>query len=187
MVTEAQLLGSLKAGGPGTLLIIRWKTGEVGDYFFFANVRRLHDEYGKHPFSAAPYQILSLGSQLLTIMLTQPTASLPREDSEQEPYEGAFVDEETQTIWVWHNEELDPRYLEALARRWPGWQVHGHVEGLVRQVMLSGRDPAALAVPEQQAIDELIEEVIQQPGIDLRRLSWAIQQTLPAWNIRNTK
>ncbi|MGH2496414.1 MAG: hypothetical protein ACRDIV_17080 [Ktedonobacteraceae bacterium] len=178
-VTEAQLLGSLKAGSPGTLLTIRWDTGDVRDYFFFAGVHRLLDEHGKLPFSAAPYQILSLGPRLLTIMLTQPTASLPREGSEQEPDEGASVDETTQTIWVWHNETLDPRYLEALARRWPGWQVHGHVEGMVRQVILSGRDASALKIPDQQATDELIEEVIQQRGIDLRRLSWAIQQTLP--------
>ena len=187
MVTEAQLLESLKTGGPGTLLTIRRRAGEVRDYFFFVQVRWLRDERGKPLFSAAPYEVLSLGPHLLAMMQTQPTASLPREGSEQEPDEGAFVDVETQTIWVWHNETLDPRYLEALARRWPGWQVHGHVEGMVRQVILSGREPAALMVSNQQAIDELIEEVIQQPGIDLRRLSWAIQQTLPSWGIRSAE
>ncbi len=178
-VTEAHLLQSLKKQGPGTLLTLRWKTGEVQDYFFFAGVHRLRDEYGKYSFSATPYEILSLGSPLLTLMLTQPTASLPREGSQQEPDEGAFLDEETHTIWVWQNATLDPRYLEAIAHHWAGWQVQGHVEGMVRQVILSGRDPSTLMIPHQQAIDELIEELMQQPGIDLRRVSWAIQQAFP--------
>lgn len=88
------------------------------------------------------------------------------------------MDEVTHTLWVWANDTLDPRYLEALARRWPGWQVRGHVEGLVRQVSLSGRDTAPLKVPDQQAIDELFEELMQHSGIDLGRLSQAIRQTL---------
>jgi hypothetical protein len=112
-------------------------------------------------------------------MLMQPTASLPKEGSQQEPDEGALIDEETNTIWVWQNATLDPRYLEATARRWPGWQVQGHVEGMVRQIILSGRDPTTLMIPHQQAVNELIEELIQQPGIDLRRFSWAIQQAFP--------
>ncbi|HLZ57194.1 MAG TPA: hypothetical protein VKR06_09630 [Ktedonosporobacter sp.] len=178
-VTEAHLLQSLKTQGPGTLLTLRWKTGEVRDYFFLAGTPRLRDKYGNYPFSATPYEILSLSSPLLTLMLTQPTASLPREGDPQEPDEGALVDEETHSIWVWQNDTLDPRYLEAIARRWPGWQVQGHVEGMVRQVILSGRDPTTLMIPHQQAIDELIEELMQQPGIDLRRVSRAIQQTFP--------
>ena len=136
VVTEAQLLESLTADGQRTILTIRWNTGEVRDYLF----------------SAILYQVLSFGSQLLTILYTQPATSIPREGSEQEPRTGAYIDEETQTIWVWETETLDPRYLEALARRWSKWQVHGHIEGLVRHVVLSGRDAAAISISKQQAI-----------------------------------
>jgi hypothetical protein len=52
VITEAQLLESLKADGPGTILTIRQTTGEVRDYLF----------------SDAPYQILSLGSKLSTML-----------------------------------------------------------------------------------------------------------------------
>lgn len=40
VITEAQLVGSLHASGPGTLLTIRWTGGEVKDYFFAAPIRR---------------------------------------------------------------------------------------------------------------------------------------------------
>lgn len=177
VITETQLLDSLKVDGSGTILTIRKKTGEVGDYLF--SVDEHFYEPGEHRFSAMPYQILSLGSQLLTTLHTQPTISLPKEGSEQEPLRGAYIDEETQTIWVWENNTLDPRYLEALARRWPGWQAHGHVDGLVRHVILSGRDSTTLRVSEQQAIQELISELTHNQGIDPVRTSQAIQQALP--------
>ncbi|GHO74978.1 hypothetical protein KSD_27490 [Ktedonobacter sp. SOSP1-85] len=66
--------------------------------------------------------MLSPGLQLITFLDAQSTAPLPLEGSEQEPDKGELIDEETHTLWVWDN-ELDPRYQEAIARRWPGWQV----------------------------------------------------------------
>src|SRR5260221_13063413 len=100
---------------------------------------------------ATVYQVLSLGSRLLNMLPTESMTFLPREGSEQEPQQGVYIDEEMQTIWIWENETLAVRYLEAVARRWPGWQVQGHVEGLVRHIILSGRDPAAGKSPDQQA------------------------------------
>ena len=73
------------------------------------------------------------------------------------------------TLWVWERRSLDPRTLEGLRRRWPGWQVRGHIEGLVRQVALSGREPGAvpgLVVPRARALAELREELTRALGYD---------------------
>ena len=121
------------------------------------------DETGRHFFAAAPYQILSAGPSLLPLMHSRPTAVLPKEGHEREPA-GAYVDEGARAIWLGASEALDPRELEAVARRWPGWQVQGHAEGLVGQVRLSGRDPSALMVPPQQAVEELIAELTREQG-----------------------
>jgi hypothetical protein len=82
---------------------------------------------------------------------------------------GAYLDALTRTLWVWEAATLDPRYLAGLRRRWPGWGVRGHTEGLVRQVALSGRDPDAvpgLVVPEAQTIAELVQELTLAFGYD---------------------
>ena len=76
-------------------------------------------------------------------------AALPPEDQADE---GAYLDVPARSLWVWERRTLDPRNLEGLRRRWPGWQVRGHIEGLVRQVALSGRDPGTvpgLVVPRR--------------------------------------
>ncbi|HYL45046.1 MAG TPA: hypothetical protein VEU97_16815 [Ktedonobacteraceae bacterium] len=177
VVTEAQLLESLHANDSEAILTLRWKTGEVKDYLFL--LKESFDKPGTHRFLATPYQVLSLGPRLLSILPTESTISLPKEGSGQEPKKGAYVDEEAQTIWIWEGETLDPRYLEAIARRWPGWQVQGHVEGLVRHIILSGRDPAAISVSVQQAIQELIAALTGERGFDPMQLSQVIQQALP--------
>jgi hypothetical protein len=178
VATEAQLQESLKAVGPGTILTIRWNSGEASDYRFF--VSRVIGTSMTSRFSATPYQILSLGPQILTFLRTAaPTRRLPKEDSTKAPQKGAYVDEEARTLWVWETETLDPRYLDALTRRWPGWQVYGHVEGLVRHVILSGRDPAPLSVSMHQAILELTDELTRDQSIDPLQVSQAIRQALP--------
>jgi len=84
-----------------------------------------------------------------------------------------------QTIWIWENTTLDGRYLEAVARRWPGWQVQGHVEGLLRHVILSGRDPTGVKISDQQAVQELITAVAGERGFNPMQLSTVIHQVLP--------
>lgn len=60
-------------------------------------------------------------------------------------------------VWMWQWKILDPRYLWTLEDRWPGWRIEGHVDRIVRQVQLSGRDPSSVAIPDDKAIEELIE------------------------------
>ena len=61
----------------------------------------------------------------------------------------------------------------------PGWQVHGHVEGLIRHIILSGRDPAPLSVSIHRAILELTDELTRDQSIDPLQVSQAIRQALP--------
>jgi hypothetical protein len=179
VVTETQLLESLHAKDPKTILSIRRNTGEVKDYLLI-----LEEFFDGDPQTfyqlATLYQALSLGPRLLNLLPIESTSFPPKEGSKQEPHQGAYVDEEMQTIWIWENETLDSRYLEAVARRWPGWQVQGHVEGMVRHVILSGRDPAAVKVSAQQAVQELITTLTGERSFNPRQISEAIQQVLPA-------
>lgn len=165
------------------LISVRSKTGEVRDY------RVSPDENFDDSlfYLARPYLLLSHGPELLSLLAIQPTAPLPKEGRNQEPGSSAFIDEETHTLWVWHHEILDPRYQESLARRWPGWQVKGHVEGLVRHVSLTGRDATDLMYPEQQAIEELVSELTAHQGFDPIQLAHKIQDTLPAKDLEGVQ
>lgn len=156
------------------IISVRSRNGEVRDY------RVLSDENfdGSLYYLALPYRVLSLGPELLSLLETYSTASLPKEGSEQEPDSGALIDEETHTLWIWES-EIDPRYLEALGRRWPGWQIKGHVEGLIRHVILSGRDATHLVLSEEQINQQLLHTLVDFQGFDPDRLAHAIRQTLP--------
>jgi hypothetical protein len=179
VVTETQLLESLRTKDPKTILSIRRNTGEVKDYLL-----NLEESFGEndpktyHHLSTL-YQVLSIGSRLLNMLPMESTTSLPREGSEQEPHQGVYIDEEMQTIWIWENDTLDGRYIEAVARRWTGWQVQGHVEGIVRHIILSGRDPAEVKISDQQAVQELITTVVGDRGINPMPISEIIQRVLP--------
>ena len=116
----------------------------------------------------------------MNILPAESTAVLLGEGSKQEPRSGAYIDEEKQTIWIWENDTLDLRYLEAVARRWPGWKVQGHAEGLVRHIILSGRDPAAVKISDQKAIQELITALTGVRITNPIQASAAIQQVLPS-------
>ncbi len=153
-----------------TLLTVRWQTGVVKDYHF--------SFYATH--------LLSLGPHLLELMSSRPGDQLPLEQ-ETNGFQFAFVDEGTRTLWLGDNSGLDPRNLTALERRWPGWKAQGHAEGLVRHVLLSGRDPTPLMMPEQQAIDELVKELTKDHTFDPHKLFAAIQSTVPPEERQNTK
>jgi hypothetical protein len=177
VITEVQLLEALQARDPKAVLSIRSTTGNRKDHLIGLDEMFHVGDPRAYYQLAASYQVLSLGPRLLRILPEESTATLPREGSEQEPENGIYVDEETRTIWIWERETLDPRYLEAVARRWPGWQVQGHVEGLVRHVILSGRDPAAVKLSDQQAIQELLNALTGSQSTDPLQLFQAIQPT----------
>jgi hypothetical protein len=187
VITETQVLEALHAKDPTTALSIRRDSGNVKDYLINLDETFNGDDPKTYYHLAAPYQLLSLGSQLLNLLPVESTAILPKEGSEQEPRQGVYIDENAQTLWIWENETLDVRNLEAVARRWPGWQVQGHVEGLVRHVILSGRDPAMIKIPEQQAIRELITILERERGFNPIQLAEAIQQKFPPEQMQGAK
>lgn len=123
-----------------TALTVRWDDGSITD----------------HVFSWLPGIILGAGPVLLDAVRKREPRALPREN-EDGPVGGAYCDLTTRKLWVWNASIIDVRYPPALEQRWPGWSVHAHVDGLVRQMLLSGRDPEAVRMPETQARQELIE------------------------------
>jgi hypothetical protein len=70
--------------------------------------------------------------------------------------DGVYFDVPKRAIWLWDARELDPRWLEGIERAWPGWHVEGHIEGVVRQALLSGRDPTPFMVPDAEATRRLV-------------------------------
>lgn len=144
-----------------SILTVRWSETDVRDYLLT-------------PRSTSA---LSLGPRLLELLADDRGTTLPGEDDPNLPGEGAFLDATAQTLWMWEFSALDPRHPAALARRWPGWQVHGHVDGLVRQVELSGRDVSAVVVPEERAIQELVDELTPDSTTDPARLYAALTRS----------
>lgn len=45
---------------------------------------------------------------------------------------------------------------EEIGRAWPTWRMDGHIEGVVRQAVLSGRDPTPFMVSDAEAARELV-------------------------------
>ncbi len=122
-----------------TLITIKDADGRVDDYLF--------------DYKFAP----SAGPDLLALCRAKTPDWLP---SEQDGIvAGAYLDVAARTMWIWQDEVLDPRYLEDLARRWDGWHVRGHVEGVVRQAELSGRTAANIAISNAAAVQQLVAEL----------------------------
>lgn len=105
-----------------------------------------------------PGTALSAGPHLLDVLLSRgKPVNLPYErEVDSEADGGAFFDLTTHEMWVWNPVIIDPRYLEALRQLWTGWQVNEHADGIVRQVVLSGRDATSIMIPEDEAVADLI-------------------------------
>jgi hypothetical protein len=130
----------------GVAVTIRDSAGRVVDHLFAR----------EHPASAGP--------ALLEVCRSVPAVALPREDTgfnalEGPTYidEGVYLDLTERAIWIWSAEIVDPRRLEDTARRWPGWRVAAHSDGLARQVALSGRDPRMVLLPDTEVLRQLID------------------------------
>ncbi|GCE07085.1 hypothetical protein [Dictyobacter aurantiacus] len=123
-----------------TLITIRWQDGAVSDYIL----------------GDLPGMVLAIGPRLCDLLAKKRPSALPHERDE-EFAGGALLDVVTQQLWVWDPSTLDPRYLAALERLWTGWRVAGHVEGMARQVSLSGRDPAPIMVPYEECATRLLK------------------------------
>jgi hypothetical protein len=128
------------------VVTVRWEDGQVSDY----------------TFCWFPQGYITYGMALLAILRDRPPDELPREDGEDNCniIGGAYADTTTRTLWVWDASTLDLPYLDRVRQVWPGWQLETHVDGLARQVALSGRDPTVVRVSTDQAIAELAYELL---------------------------
>ncbi|HTD36443.1 MAG TPA: hypothetical protein VK669_02920 [Candidatus Limnocylindrales bacterium] len=111
--------------------------------------------------SLLPGTMLSVGPPLLDFLLSKGhPIVLPHERGiRDDAAGGAFFDLTAHEVWVWNPAVLDPRYIEALKQSWTGWRVNGHVDGLVHQVALSGRDASSIMVPADEAAADLVKEL----------------------------
>jgi len=137
-------LSSWERDGFATIITIKRSDGLVFDY----------------AFSSIPGAILSVGPRLLDFLLAKgKPVVLPHERELLEAEEGAYLDIPAHAMSVWNQSTIDPRYIEALQALWTGWQVDGHVDGIVRQVALSGRDVTSLMIPLDEAVADLVKEL----------------------------
>lgn len=127
-----------------SLATATWPDGTVSDYRFAYEARA----------------IAALGSGLLSALQQRAPVAFPHEGEESEYGvnldSGVYIDAPKKTIWVWDDSELDPRWLEDIGYAWPGWHVEGHIDGVVRQALLSGRDPTPFMVPDAEAAQKLM-------------------------------
>jgi len=116
-----------------------------------------------HGFSMDPDRALLFGVGLLEIVRDATPDALPHEASDSPnvhgPEGGAYLDLATHTLWAWEDNIITFDYLRRIEQVWPGWHAKGHVDGLARQVALSGRDPALVMPPIDQVIAELADEL----------------------------
>lgn len=150
-------------------ITIRYRDGRVTDHLF------------------AYSDPASVGPALLEVCAAHRPITLPREDTgfsavEGPAYieEGAFIDIAERAMWLWSAETVDPRQPKAIARRWPGWKVFAHNDGLARQVALSGRDPRTVMMPDTEVIQQLIESLTISRGFDPVGLLHRVLQNPPS-------
>ena len=126
-----------------TALTVTHEDGRVADYLL----------------ASEPKRIMLAGSAILPVLARKESTALPdeRNDALQG---GAYLDVAAHTVWVWAPHTIDPIYLDDLTRSWPDWSIRSHVEGLVRQVILSGRSADSIMVPPDEAIVELADEFV---------------------------
>lgn len=143
-----------------TVITVKWEDGRVGDYTFDSAL----DGY------------LLFGPDLLVIVREREPDALPREEGsgaityfdalDQDPREGAYINIESRTIWVMHDNPLYSATTERIEQVWPGWRVNEQFEGLGRQVALSGRSSTLVAAPYNQVEKEMVGDLIIDHGED---------------------
>ena len=160
---DSPLLGGsdpiVSEGAVQTALVLRQAHSVI-------TVRRSQTDVRDYLLSPKSVYVLSLGPRLLELLANATDATLPSEGDPDLPGEGAYLDVTSRTVWMWDFGPFDPRLVVAMERRWPRWRAHGHVDGLVRQVELSGRDGSVVRVPEERAIQELVEELVRASSTD---------------------
>lgn len=150
------------AEGAQAFITLRTSMGDIFDYLS----------------SSPTSSILSLGPHVITTLQDRQASETPHESAKL--FAGAFIDVPNQTLWVWENSSLDPRYLVEIGRRWPGWAIQGHDSGIVHQVTLSGRDPSAIMIPAAQAVRKLIDDLTRDSAFNPAMLYQALTKDRPA-------
>jgi hypothetical protein len=144
------------------LVTVMWLDGTVSDYRF--------------PFSARA--IASLGPALLEILKLRTPVGFPHEGEETEDGwvvdQGISIDVREKMVWLWDEGELDPRWLEHTRAAWPGWSVAGHIDGIVHQARLTGRDPKPYMLPDAEVARQLVTELGSDNSVDLKALLMAV-------------
>jgi hypothetical protein len=132
------------------LITVRYASGEVSDYGI-----ELQD-----------CRVLLDGPRLVDRLRSKPTISLVQGSADSWETQGAYIDEVSKALWINNGNSGHPRYVDAIARRWPEWRMHSHMEGLARQIEPSGRDPSPYMTPDYEAIEELIGELVNERSVD---------------------
>ncbi len=125
-----------------TLLTIRDDHGQIRDYGFADVTERL---------------LLPGEQRLQGILAAHRSISLPHERGNIDG--GAYLNVGDREMWVWNRGAVDPRYLDMLGDTWDGWRIDYHIEGLVRQAVLSGRDPRPIMVPNSEAVADVMDDL----------------------------
>lgn len=140
---DEAILSAPESPWNGSILTVRWSEAGVED----------------HLLGVLAADALSCGPRLLDLVRGRKSIPLPREDDQKFPSTGVYVDVGARVLWIDEHGTIDPRIAPAIARRWPGWEVHAHIGGLVRQVELSGRRPTRVRVSDEEAVDGLLERL----------------------------
>ncbi len=87
--------------------------------------------------------------------------SLPNEQQamEQRIESGAFIDQISHRLWVHHWAIQEPGNIQEVEERWPNWKVRANTVGMLLHAFLSGKDPEALKLPDEEAISLLAHQV----------------------------
>jgi hypothetical protein len=93
--------------------------------------------------------------------------------------EGLSVDVPEKAVWLWDSCEVDPRWLERISGAWPGWRVDGHIDGVVRQAQLSGRDPAPYMLADAEVARQLVTTLCADSSIDFSALLKTVVSDMP--------
>ena len=139
--------------GCATVITVKWENGNITDHCFLFD----------------PDGVLLFGADLLGLLREKAPDALPNEGAPEASIGvagGAYADVAAHSLWVWADSTLNPAYVARIEQAWPGWRVEGHVDGLARQLVLSGRDPALVTPPLAQVIDELVAELADDDDFD---------------------
>lgn len=133
-----------------------WLEFDVGGYVDTVVTVRRHDgTLADHTTTHSLERTLSLGEGLLEILAGRTPVSPP---PEREVQSTLLVDEAARELHAWWGYSLLEDPLGWTSQRWPGWRFHWHEEdGYAGHLRRTGRDPAPLLLPREEAVRDLLD------------------------------